>query len=150
MSADLVGSKWLASKQARGRLLSTIGLCELILNLGVPVLQEYALAMIRSSEGFLPYESGDFYNSAIALRAKREMKLFHLKHVAKLNPSPIAYCARVSFAKAFGISIDQQLIYESQLASWEIELEGDVQFHDAPRRTDTWEETRSWFPERYP
>lgn len=149
MSNDLVGPKWATSTHGRARLLATIGLCELILNIGVPVLQEYSLALLRSAGDSRPYTDGEFFTLPMALWAQRELRVFGLKHIARLKPQAITDEARVSFATAFGISVDEQLLMETQLRDWVIRLDGDVRFWDAPRDSLTWEETRPWFPERY-
>jgi hypothetical protein len=160
MSCDLVGSKWKTSLQARRRLLSSVGLCELILNLGVPVLQEYALAIIRASDGAKPFAMGDFLTSSIAIRAIREsrsvcsniydrkLQQFHVKHMLRLNPQPITNEARISFAKAFGITEMAQLSIEAQLREWTIVLDGDVFLQSSWCTTD-WIDYRAFYPERY-
>lgn len=147
MSCDLIGTKWKTSPNGRRKLLSTIGFCELVLNLGVPVLQEYALALIRNSEGASIYTKGDFYNSPLALRMHRELKLFNTRHLDDIKPQPVTQEARDSFALAFKVPIEEQLQIEKALANWKIALTGDVAMH-CPRVPSTWEDFGP-HPERY-
>lgn len=160
MSCDLSGSKWKCSLEARRRLLSSLGLCELILNLGVPILQSYALALIRSSEDAKPFASGDFLNSSLAIRAIREskqvcpsvfdrdLKRFHVKHLLKLKPVEITREARVSFSLAFNMTIDEQVAIEVQLANWTVLLTGDAYLPESWNPL-TWLDNRAFYPERY-
>jgi len=160
MSCDLVGSKWKCDLESRKRLLASLGLCELILNLGVPILQSYALAIMRSSCGAKPYSTGDFFSSSLAIRAMRELKTidpkginkelhtFNMKHLNRLGPQAIATEARVSFAAAFGVTIDEQIEMEKCLDKWTIELTGDVLLTTS-RDVATWIDHRAYFPERY-
>lgn len=160
MSCDLVGSKWKCTLESRRRLLSSLGLCELILNLGVPVLQSYALALIRSAEGAKPFATGDFLNSSLAIRAIRESKhvcpsvfdrsmhQFHVKHLLKLEPKPIEDLARRSFEEAFGLSIAEQLQMEQQLSKWTVVLTGDA-YLPISWSVDPWVDCRAFYPERY-
>lgn len=160
MSCDLVGSKWKCSLESRRRLLSSLGLCELILNLGVPVLQEYALALIRSSEGAKPYATGDFLNSSLAIRAiresrnfpcsvfDREQRKFHVKHLQKLRPAQISHEARRSFEEAFGLSIEVQLSMEKKLSEWVVILTGDS-YLPISWCTKDWIDYRAFYPEKY-
>jgi hypothetical protein len=157
MSCDLIGPKWRGSVQTRRRLLSSIGICELVLNLGVPVLQNYALALLRASSGARPFDKGDFFASSLALRLKRELKSlpwevrlceFNLEKLRKINPQPITEEARLSFQRAFDVSVDEQLSLEQQLDQWTISLVGDVfQFNSWDPTTGL--DFRVFKPERY-
>lgn len=147
MSCDLIGAKWAASIQARRRLLSSIGFCELVLNLGVPVLQEYALALIRASEGCSILTKGDFYGSSLAIRAMRELRIFNAKHLDDIKPYAITQTARISFARAFDVPVDTQIHMEEALRKWTIKLEGDV-WTGPGLDPSTWVDYRS-HPERY-
>lgn len=155
MSCDLIGTKWKTSPNGRKRLLATIGLCELALNIGSPILQEYALALMRSSEGAKYYTNGDMFQQSIAIRAQREAKAFGIRHkdalmtsLARLKPAPITWEARLSFSEAFGIPIERQLDVEAALRGWKVELSGDV-FLPVSWCTTDWTNGRAYFPERY-
>lgn len=106
--------------------LSSIGRCELILNAGIPVLQEWALALMRAGEPpakvaafgrrakahqvkgrtWKPLDRSDSYY----WRLKAENR--SLDDAAEL---PITGEARRSFAAAWGVSIERQLEWESYL-----------------------------------
>lgn len=148
MSCDLVGVRWKVGGKGRARMLATVGVCELILNLGVPVLQSYSLALIRNAGNAKIYEKGDYFQSSVAQRAKKELRVFGLKHITKLKPGPITMEARLSFEAAFNIPIEMQLVMEKDLDSWVIQLEGTAK-QGEPRDPHTWHETRPCYPERY-
>lgn len=89
-------------------ILGQIGLCELAINCGVPVLQEYALAMLRNAQGAVaarPTISGRF------IKAQREF----LAHKGQIQPLPITPEARASFELAFGIGPHDQEVLEGIL-----------------------------------
>lgn len=122
MSCALTGTKYFTQEGARARLLYTIGICELILNLGVPILQEFALAIIRNcgttgTFGLAP-------DSAIMIRTRRELRALGLKHIDRVEPQPITNVARLSFAYAFGVSPHQQVAMERWLGEWTFEILG--------------------------
>jgi hypothetical protein len=110
MSNGLVGTRFWSTSQSKQQM-QAIGLCELSLNQGIPVLQEYALMLIRQSVGYKPRFDGEF---ALVLRAKRELYDFS-KQIGLVKPKLISDCCRVSFANAFNISIQQQLDMECHL-----------------------------------
>jgi hypothetical protein len=115
---------------------------------------------MRSSCGAKPYSTGDFFSSSLAIRAIRELKTidpkginkelhtFNMKHLNRLGPQAIATEARVSFAAAFGVTIDEQIEMEKCLDKWTIELTGDVLLTTS-RDVATWIDHRAYFPERY-
>jgi len=122
LSCDLAGTKWLGAMHCRARLLQTIGLCELVLNQGVPVLQEYALALLRNAGDAKPLSP-----TATTLwhRVRHEIKALNLKQITKVNPAEITVEARVSFEEAFGVDVTMQLHMEEALRAWTFEIDGD-------------------------
>lgn len=124
MSADIFGTKWI-NPAVQKRMLTAVGYCELVLNVGVPVLEEYALALLRAGAGEFRDESTDFQYSSLAIRAKRELRVFHVHalkdiSVSRLPTRRITDEARLSFYEAFGVSVDMQIAYEERLRSWTI------------------------------
>lgn len=116
MSNDLVSSKFL-SQNHRSHLLA-VGLCEHALNRGVPVLQAYARALIRNSLGAnLSLDQ----NSSLYLRARREVK--DLPNYRCVDEE-ITIQTRLSFELAFGISTQQQVVWERRLSEWVINDSG--------------------------
>lgn len=144
LSCALMSNKWKTSVYARRRLLATIGLGELILNMGVPVLQSFSLALIRSADGAPFYEDKSFLDYPVL----REMKLFGMRTLREMVPAEIFDCGRLTFAAAFGIPVEYQIALEAALDEWRVELEGDVNI------ISTWDPV-SWVnrqeahPERY-
>jgi len=131
MANDLVGPKWNTQPRGRLRLLATIGVCEAILHRGVPVLEEFAKAICRSSHGVKTFVKHDYLNSPLAIRTRKEFKslesktLFMTKsetasaHLRKLHFEPIPIRSRLEFAAAFGISVDRQFEMEAYLRNWQ-------------------------------
>jgi hypothetical protein len=123
LSTALVGQKW-SHLNAKGRATYLNGLaeCECILNKGVPMLHEFAMALRRnahSNKTAFNYSSGEY------LRYVRELKAYKNvnEHV------PITHEARLSFASAFDITIAEQLFYEQSFRDWRFPLDGDVHEH---------------------
>jgi len=129
MSNALTGTKYF-HEQDRRPLVNTIGMAELVINLGVPILQEFALALIRNagSEKILNFDPTD----DLWYRLHRELRELGLKHLIKVNPRPITDDARLSFAKAYKIEPHVQIYLEDRLRSWVFLCEGetlDTSFH---------------------
>lgn len=82
------------------------GRCELALNWGVPVLQEYALALIRNGNG------GKITSNAMIENELRKADL------SRTKPLEITEDARASFALAFGIDGKTQQHMEDSLRKW--------------------------------
>jgi len=134
MMKAIGGTKYF-NATTRPRLVKTVGLAELILNLGVPVLQEYALALLRNAGGntkTLHLDSSDSYY----YRVGREMKHFRNqdwvekvsqgKFEGSLPTRPIHPEARWSFYLAFGVSITEQVHMERLLRGWSFPMGGCV------------------------
>lgn len=85
------------------KLLAAIGDCELSLNIGVPIMQEFARYLTRASSKRVALPND------MAFRA-REMCAIR---PGKAHPREIHPLARVSFQRAFGISVSEQLLLES-------------------------------------
>lgn len=110
----------------RQRVLHAIGTCELVLGLGVPVLQAYALALLRNTRG----SKDPLHHAPDGLRARalRDARLLGIRDLSHVRPSPIKWCARNSFAIAFGLSELQQLAIEKWLDSWSFDISTLVNF----------------------
>lgn len=123
MMNALGGSKWVHMPLwLRQALCNTIGTAELVLNLGVPVLQEYALALMRNAgtDTIL----GDAHADVLSIRVRRELKAMNKKNLSKHDPKPITDESRLSFVKAFGVSVHEQHVLEARLREWEFCLAG--------------------------
>lgn len=119
ISTALVGTRWLnVPGKVRLSYLAGLAECELVLNSGVPVLQEYALALARNSHGAVVRHddsSGEWF------RYLRESRLYRRAESGKID-SEISDTARLSFAQAFGISTDQQHDMERKLRHWNFDV----------------------------
>jgi len=116
-SLAVSGPKWShLGQRAFRRRLHTIATCELVLNRGVPVIQEWALALMRNAGDTAEYDDLDFTTSSY-WRARIELKAMHdtLRHYP---PVDITDEARLSFEAAFGIGISEQLSMEERARSW--------------------------------
>jgi len=146
LSCALVGVKYFNQDGARARLLYTIGLCELILNRGVPVLQDFALAILRNctTERTLDLP----FDGSLMTRVRRELRALKLKHLVRIDPEPITEVARSSFHRAYGVSPDGQVYMEDWLRSWTFEIEGTIEL---PEEWDVpqWDHRPADTPELY-
>jgi hypothetical protein len=117
LSTALSGTKYFMSTEgSRRKLVNTIGMSELILNLGVPVLQEYAIALMRNAATGEAYELNEL--ESYFHRLKRELKERNLRQLTRVKPQPITDEARFSFFLAYGLGCDEQLELESFLRQW--------------------------------
>jgi hypothetical protein len=123
-SRSCTGSKYFNTPSIRGRLMHTIGLAELILNRGVPVLQEYALALIRNSHSdeLVEYTEAD----PMYYRLDAELHAQSLDSLADARSDPVQECARLSYARAYGVPPALQLAWEQRLREWTIDLDQTV------------------------
>lgn len=105
----------------RSRVIHAVGTCELVLGLGVPVLQSFALALLRNTSG----GKDTLRHAPDGLRARtlRDAKLLGIRDLNKVRPSPIQPCARSSFALAFDCSESRQLELERFFDQWTFSLD---------------------------
>jgi hypothetical protein len=148
IARGLSGIKYFTNSDddTRRKLINSLGHCELVLNLGVPVLQEYALMCIRNSgtEEFLKFDSVDEYYH----RMEKEVRALRVG-IEDVVPHDITAECRISFQRAFGISVGDQLEIESQLRSLNIQILGG---EDAADEIDLRARKRYFghFPSLYP
>lgn len=115
MSKALCGIRHWQDPRYRRKVLASIAACELVLNLGVPVLQTWACAVQRSVGDIVP--DVNCVGDGLRVRVNRDLKLLGLK-LRNVRPQPIQWCARESFASAFGIDPTTQVVWESILDEW--------------------------------
>lgn len=150
MTNALAGVKWTTMKlEARRSMMRTIGLCELALNNGIPVLSVYAKMLIRHGGNSKLLENNALNNiGSLAQRMKNEINC-SVKDLAKMREFEITDAARLSFYKAFHVSPDEQISLEHRIANMEIVMEGDI---DVGRDIDvlTWtKKHNSEYPDVY-
>lgn len=105
MSRSLVGVKHWSENKFVPKYLALIGLCELALNMGVPVLQEFALTIL-SWGSHLPK---NIQMTGRTIKALREERHHYIQ------PLDITIQARLDFEQATGICIEEQYAMEQAL-----------------------------------
>lgn len=121
LSKSMTGIVHWENSTYRKRVLRSIGLCELVLGLGVPVLQEFAIMMLRNI-GTTEYDL-DLAPEGLKARVRRDLKLLG-RSIDRIEPQEVLLCSRISFAEAFGLSIVEQLSLEASLRDLSLNLEG--------------------------
>lgn len=120
-------------------MFGLVGACELALNAGVPVLQDYALALIRMASGKMA-SVGNADSGLIArLRAEYGVGWDDAIHRAKART--ITSEARASFERTFGVPEWQQRAIADILGCWD--LDSVVAVTVPPERNSTWVDTTS-------
>lgn len=105
LSRSLVGVRHWAEEKYVPKYLALIGYCELALNMGVPILQEFACTTL-SWGSHLPARLHMSGRLVKAMREERSHPIF---------PLPITDEARLSFWQATGIDPTQQRACEAAL-----------------------------------
>lgn len=144
LSTALSGTKYFTQEGARRKLVNTIGMAELVLNLGVPVLQEYALALMRNAatSKILSLEHLESYSH----RLRRELAERNMRQLKRVNPVPITSVARYSFMLAYNMSADDQVELEHFLRKWSFTF-ADTQQLTAEMDVAQWERLHHFTPE---
>jgi hypothetical protein len=133
LSQSACGVKhWGEPKMVRP-MLSAVGMCELALARGLPVLQAFAMALIRNGRGEMPRRLD--VDEGLAVRVKYEHGISTLNELRALKPEHVTDGARHAFARTWGCSIEQQLHIEDILNGWVVH---DVVAVDFP---DEWDST---------
>lgn len=108
LSRELAGVKYWSNEKFLPRYFQLIGDCELALNMGVPVLQSYALMLQgwgQKGTINIPLE-GRMYDAAREIR-RRDPE--------EIRPMPITIQARLDFEEAWGIDPVEQQALEAML-----------------------------------
>lgn len=126
MSKALCGIRHWEDSKYRARVLKAVGTCELVLNLGVPVLQSYALAILRNV-GLTEAVDLAYAPEGLRLRTLRDLRAIGVE-ASDLKATPILPCARDSFARAFGVDEHEQVRLERRCSEWEFST-AEVLFH---------------------
>lgn len=103
ISRALVGVKHWSEPKFIPKYLALIGYCELALNMGVPVLQEFALTIL-SWGSKLP---------KTVHRTGRVIKALREERAHEITPLPITPQARIAFELATNITIEEQRVLEN-------------------------------------
>jgi hypothetical protein len=116
------------------RVLKCVASCELALSKGIPVLQAYFARAVYLLASVPDLDSPDFFLDG---RLYEGLKLLRLRgeRWADVKPTPVTAEARRSFAEAWGIDVERQLMLEKQLVE-ELEF---------PYVSRGWSGFRRWF-----
>jgi len=106
LSGAYASHRWLREPRYGRRWVKGVAQCELSLALGVPVLQAAALSVLSQVAG-----ERDVHADALSDYFVVGARLAGLDDVVDVTRE-----ARYSFERAFGLSTDQQLLWEKQLA----------------------------------
>lgn len=116
LSQDCCGVKrWDVPNLVRD-MLTAIGMCNIALHSGVPILQSWGLACLRNGSGQIPKGFED--DEALAYRLGRGYAKLDFEPL----PVPISEGARESFAMAFGVDIWEQIDIENKLDAWTVDI----------------------------
>lgn len=147
LSGALVGPKFIQMKSERSRraLVNSIGLGEGHMNKGVPVLQSFASCLIRNANTTRQVRLDN--NESLLYKLKHELGKPCVGKIPDFQPTPVDDQARLSFARAFGINVTDQLHYEKFFETWDISF-GDYTTQLEPVDVPNWK-WREYDLERY-
>lgn len=99
-------------------MLTAVGMCELACARGVPVLQAFALALVRNGRGEVPRILD--LDTGVMLRTKYEMGGVTptMQLLRALKPVDVTSEARCQFARTWGVPVSEQLHIEECLNQW--------------------------------
>jgi hypothetical protein len=122
------------------RILRAVAYCEAVLGEGVPVLQEFAHAMLRKTRGVRwprdPYL--DNYEYQRVVDRHDGWSAAHRK--------PVSLSTRLSFAQAWGVSVEEQLRWERLFRVDQLPTGWDqTTFEECLSAVDPWERPFNWW-----
>jgi hypothetical protein len=101
-------------------MLNAVGHCELALNAGMPILQHWCIALLRMSRGSRLRGYCDI-DQGLRIRGSVELGVPNFDvAVYDTAPKPISIVTRLSFEKAFGVPVAEQLAIEARLNEWKV------------------------------
>jgi len=112
---------WLVKSNLPG-LLNAVGLCEFALNRGVPILEEFALALIRMSDGTIP-KCFSLMDEGVGYRLGLEYKTRDVSVLRGIQAvrSDITPKDRHNFARTWGVTAERQIAIEAVLRAWRLD-----------------------------
>lgn len=102
--------------------MTAVGMCELSLNAGLPILQEYAIKLMRHGK---PISTR--YLDNFRTHTSWRYQSTHLEQILATKQQQIHIKTRVSFWDAFGVSPAVQIALEHEIQRWDITQLGIVQ-----------------------
>lgn len=120
-------------------MLTAVGRCELALARGIPILQEFALALVRNGRGLEPRRLD--LDGGLALKVKYEMGWAEVTQdlLRAVKPAEVTESMRVAFDRTWGVSVAEQLHVEAILREWVVETTVAVDF-PVERVAPNWED----------
>jgi len=100
-------------------MFGLVGACELALNAGVPILQDFALALVRMARG--KTANLDNLDSGLMARMKAEYGDGWALAINSPKAKPITDIARDAFEQAFGVPDWQQSAIGEILSNWDLD-----------------------------
>lgn len=129
LTKGIAGTKYFTNpdEKTRRKLINSVGHCELVLNLGVPVLQAFGEMLIRLSgtTELLKFDTVDEYYHRIC----KELKSMNVP-LEEVKGRDITFEARCSFERAFGITVDDQLELEEWFKTLSVSILGGKEVAD--------------------
>lgn len=115
----LMNDKFCTSVGRRVSMIKTVGLCELVLNCGVPVLQAFACMLIRNGG---PHSLELSQDMGYYHRVKRDLRFHGYRSISEAKVKPITSEARTTFALAYHMSEAIQRSLEQYFDQLELPL----------------------------
>jgi hypothetical protein len=123
LSQDTSGMKHWGQPSVVRSMLKTVGIGSLAMFVGLPILQEYALALLRLG-GNSKVRSDLILLDDLAHRFQVECRdAFNQFAMGNVRPKFVSTFARLSFARTFGVTTEQQLHIECSLRRWQLSSE---------------------------
>jgi len=126
ISKSFCGVRHWDNEVYRRRVINAIGSCELVINLGVPVLQSFASCLLRNTGS----SDTRYASDGLRQRAARDLKHLGIKNISDVRPVEITEVARHSFAEAFGLSPTDQIRLERAFDDWTFSTIGSTHCYD--------------------
>lgn len=120
LSTALTGTKFANVERERAAYVAANGACELTVNQGMPILQEYAVALLRNAK----VQPGDMIFDDLFDRMRVEQRRLRF---AAAQTRPVSDVTRLSFQRAFGIAVHDQVDMERHLRNWTFEIGGGME-----------------------
>lgn len=123
LSKSLCGARHWEDLNYVRKVLTATGLCEYVINMGVPVLEAFSLALIRNfgkSGGTLDLSKA---RDGIRMRAEKDLESIGKTLEELINMrTDITHEARVTFEEAWGITPAEQVALEYGFSKWSVDL----------------------------
>lgn len=117
LSGETSGSKHWDQPSTIRSMFATVGVCDLALHAGMPVLQAHAEALVRIGGGARLRPDLLQVDDAIH-RLGQELGCDPVSKAVAAKAVPITQFARESFSRTFGLGPEQQIALETALALW--------------------------------